>query len=645
MTWVAVGTTAVGAAGAYLNSRNQQTSAPPPQALPGAVNMGGVMTDYGGLYRDPTTGLVTQQDYRFDPYGISSNLDARAMWNQFMGRGNENQVSDLDWQIKQLQQRYDQMNAPGQGAQSQLDLKKYFGAYAPFITVDDKGNPSLDKSITPDNANSIPRDSELFQRFMKDTGGNYGSSNRDISFGKWLKDDINRTLNKQMDTFRSDYGSMQGNQQVNTRGLQDIKNQIDYLTQQRGRMASPQTGPGSNPLMDYTTNLGPEWAGNMQNRNPWTDQWNTVVQDRLRQQGQSPNDWMAQYGVDTASMTPGTAQFNAAVQGLSGSPQMIGAAPRAPGLDLGAANAQRQALDMRTAMDFANQQKLAEQTAARRGMLNSSVGEMTGAANRANLINQQLQNQLNATKYGNDLIAQQYGMQGQEFGMNAQAAQANNAAELARRGLQLQYMNTGLNRQFDQGMQRAGLAGNLQNQWFQQAMAALSNANAMRAEDRNMNVQDYQLQQQRNQMGYGRASDMWTRLQNQMAQANQQRLGQSGMALQGINSLAPISTQYANWGNQSNLANTQMQNAWQMQNQQNAQAQRNANTNLWGNLAAAGLNAWGQNYGSQPQLGETYTSYNPATSYGQISGLPSSGGVAPNLPDNWWLGPQTTGQR
>lgn len=956
--WVGLGTAAIGAAGSYAASRqNSGGGGAPPAQLSGPQAVSGTLGSYGGMTRDPVTGLVTQSTFGFNPTGMSQNLDAQSMWNQFMGRGNQAQTSDLDFQIKALQQKYDQMSKPG--ATGTAAVPAEFRGIQPYV---DKEKGGLWAGTADPDGIKNGKYGEQGKLVMEDFakfGSAYGGD-----FNRWLRDHIkNNDITGKVAQYEKTVDATKGNEEVNTAALNDLKNQMDYLTQQKARMSDP-TQQGSNPLMDMMSNTGPEWGGKMDNVNPFTGQATDMTNSKLSQAGADPSEFMQKYGampdtagqagyndmlakmkekmglagsaspeqmatnnqspfagdyrsllgglkgpemaqgfvnpltgmpgpaqVDTSAGNPyaggfadiaaqaqgalgqdaygimgqngvdssglrnvlaglqgpqmanadptnpqatnwdalvqsgmsnlgkdpmdylkqfgigGTGQgsLQASINGLSGSGQRVGNAPSAPGMDANAAGAMRESQNWQAAQAFGGQRKLRDATAARRGLLSSSVNELADVGDREAMIGQTLRNNMDAAKYGNDLEAQRYGMQAQEAALNADAARANNADDLARQGMKLNYMNTGLSqanlgaslgsqwqnqalsalqgagsadlayknygnnaigqnnaanlsfgnrdiagqqalfgqgteqtklgqdlqstwmsqalaaqgagnsaymgdrslqnagigqnnasnlafaglgldaakfgntannaaagqnnaannayaglqsgilgnadssnlnylglnnsaiqgnnasnlayrnannandlannqflvnatgqgldRAFSQGNTSAGLAANLQNTWFNQAMSALNNSNQMAATDRANNVQDYTIGRDQNNTQNQRASDMWTRLQQQSAQAAGLQNQRAGLANQQNQMGNQTNMQFADWGNQANQANAQMQNSYNAQQQQMQAQQNAANTQMWSGLGQAGMNMFGrfQQPQTQPQ--------------------------------------------
>lgn len=637
MAWVAVASTAVGAGLQAYNQHNQPSGAPPPNALPGPTSPGSIVTDNSVWRRDPVTGQITQSGINFDPSGMGAKLDAESMWNSFMGRDNSAQTADLDWQIKKLQQDYDRMQTPT-GADGKAPIPSQFKGIQPYL---DPATGDLAKwTADPDGIKQGKygeAGQAILDEFMQSTHGQYGNG----GFNAWIKDNINRNVQPQLVEFKKTQEVQGGNATANQKALDDLKNQIEYLTAQKTRITQP-GGQSQNPLEKFMTDTGPKWAGTMDNTNPYTDQWGKVTDQKIAGINDDPTADMEKFGLGSGA-TSYSGQLSGVLNGLGSGQTMGYDALEAGHLDPAAAGRMKDAQDWQTGEEYTNQAKARDAMAARRGMLNSSVSDMQRAGDQSGMIQARLASALGAANMGNDIATKNFGMAAQANQSNNQFAQnavaSNNASELARRMAQIQGLGT-LNSQGQQNYQNF-LAG--KNQSFAQALQSLGAANAMRTEDRNMNVQDWTMGQQENQTGYTRASDMWNRLQAARQQGVANSQNQQGINNQTTGVNIQPQMQLADWQNQSNNANAQMQNAWQMQNAQNGQARANANTNLWGNIASAGLNAYGQYLGQ----GNTGSSSTPMgyEQYQSAFQLPTTtsqnaNGMGVGVTGNWWEPPK-----
>lgn len=625
-------------------SGGEPSGAPPPQTLPGPQAPGGWSTNYGNSWVDPYTGRINQYSYGFDPTQMQAQWDADSMYNQFMGNGNGAITSNIDWQIQKLQQQLDAAKAPGKGAnRGAADISDKYGVTR-FMGEDGKLQDISDTNAIFDGRINTPAAQALREQFRKDTGGNYGGGGA-IGFGKWVRDFYQKSLQPQFGEYQQATRAQEGNQETNTKTIQDLQNQIDFLTQQKGRYTG-QNAPGSNnPLLKYTNDIGPQWqAGD--NANPYLGGWEGMMRDKMAASGQDPNAIYSQYGVPSASGQGAfQSKMNGLINGLNGY-QVTGPGnqPGAPRLDTGAGGAMLNSLNFRSQQNFANQNAARDAQLARRGMGSSAVGELAHSQDSLNLGNELNQNALSAANYFNQNVAQQFGMDTSaaqnQFQNQAQAAAQNNSADLARRGLALQYTNTMNNDLFNQGLSRAQFANTVQNNLFGQAMNSLNANNAMRQQTRDWNAQDYGFGRQENADLYGRQMNMYNLLNTQRQQAFGNQQAQYGLTNQGQSILGGQGMQLADWGNQSNLANAQMRNSWNMYNAQNDAARSNANqAGMWGALGQIG-GAFGNYYGSDrsnggvaPVTSRDYEgSFNLPETYSQNTGSRVGSGVS----GNWW---------
>ena len=594
MAWVGIGSAVVGAAGQYMAAdRARSASGGPPQALPGPTSPGGINTDMGGWWRDPYTGMVNQTNWSFDPTGMGQQLDASMMWNQFMGRDNSNQLNDLNWQIQQLQQNLERLSNPQTGANRATQADDF--GVGRFIGEDGKLQDISDTNAIWDGRINTPAGRALIEQFRKDTGGNYGGTGPK-GFGKWVRDFYQRSLQPKFEEYKKTSATQEGNQQVNQRAIQDLQNQIGYLTQQRDRVTNYQAS--ENPMSKYLTDLGPEWK-TKDNTNPWADEWGTLTGKKIAGADDDPWADMERFGL-VGGGTSAEARLQALLSGQPQTPDYIDPNRlRAPEFDGTQAARLADAMNWRASEEFKNQGQAAEATAARRGMLNSSVLDMQDASRLESLVGSQKDAALKAAMLRDQLQSSNFGQQAQAAASYQNAVSANNAARNAFDANRFQ----GIGLLNSIGNQNYGNWLQGKNQNFQQAMVALDQANKMRSEDRSFDLQDYQIGQSRNQTGYQRAADMWNRLQGLTQQGFQNRMTQQGANTQAAGTFLPANMQMADWQNQSNLGNVQMQNAWQMGNQQRQAAADNANQQGWWNLAGTMAGAMGNYYANRPSGG------------------------------------------
>lgn len=215
------------------------------------------------------------------------------------------------------------------------------------------------------------------------------------------------------------------------------------------------------------------------------------------------------------------------------------------------------------------------------------------------LFGQELQNAAAARGQFNDITSRNFGMHPQAASQNNDAALRAGALGLQGRDLLASNYNSNQGNLFNQGLQQAGFAQSLKDDWFKQAQSALGTANAMRSEDRSWDLQDYQNKLAENQAAYGRTNDQYNHLTGASQQAFANQLSTRAANQGQYGALNNTNMQLAGWNNEANVANTQMQNSY---NAANAQREAAANAAMWqggANAIGAGLNAWGQYSGQE----------------------------------------------
>lgn len=635
MTWVATAVSVGSAAYGAYRQHDTGPGAPPPQQLPGPSSPGAINTSYGNLVRDPVTGAWTSYDYGFDPTQMRSQWDAESMYNDFMGGGNSGVTSDIDWKIKSLQDKYNQMKGSPQGAGAAGEIPAKFKDLQRFL--DEKGNlPDMsDTNAIIQGRINTPQAKALVDQFQKDTGGKYGSNNRDVSFGKWLRDFNQKNLQPLVQEFQQTQQVQGGNKSSNDAALMDLQNQIDYLTQAKtryggsGAAGGPSGASGSgNPFDPFLKDLGAKWAGNGGNVNPRTGQWGALTDKNI--EGAMNNDPMDEFEkymgtqADPAARERAISEFREKMSGaLGGSLGGKYETVSAPSLDPNAATSLERAANFKAAQDMSGQQAQLRNRLGARGM--SAMGEIAAFGAGQNLIGQELQNQASAQEQANNLTAQNWGMRSQAANQNNSAFFQDRAQQLAARdqGLNAYGQLSGMqNNLFNQGMAQTGLAQQMKDQWFQRALQSLGASNQMRTEDRAWDVQDYGLRRGENDALYGRTNDQWNRLNQAKQQAFANRLGLSGQANQSAGMLLGPSMQMADWQNQGNLANTQQQNSYNMYQANQQAAGRNAQDQAIMNGLGAFAQGWGQ-YAAKPSTGTMGSSSPKVSATGWETGSPN----------------------
>lgn len=598
MAWVGIGSAVVGAAGSYMSAKEAGKGGPAPIALPSPVGPGGVMSNNMSGWTDPNTGVTTMYDNGFDPSAMGQYWDNQAAYNSFMGRGNSGITNTIDWKLKQLQQQYDQMSKAGTSSQGKIP-SQFQGIQA---YLDPKTGDLAEFTRDPDGikaGNYGEPGKKIYDEFMQSTQGRYGTG----GFNAWLKDNINRNVQPALAAYKKTQGVQEGNQQTSTAALTDLKNQIEFLTQQKAQYGGDApaggtsgTQTGQNPFDPFLKDLGAKWQGNMDNTNPRTDAWGSLTDKSISEaQNADPTEFMRQYlgsMTDPAQREAVAAKFQADLeQRINGA--NVGIERVSPTLlDPNSAALQEKADNFRAAQSMRGQQDLLRQRLGSRGM--SAMGEIQAAGAGQSLVGQELQNAAAARGQFNDITSKNFGMQSQAASQNNDAALRAGALGLQGTGMLASQYNSNQGNLFNQGLQQAGFAQSLKDNWFKQAQSALGTANAMRSEDRSWDLQDYQNKLAENNTLYGRTNDQYNRLTGASQQAFANQLASRGANQGQYNSLNGTNMQLAGWNNEANVANTQMQNSY---NAANAQREAAANAAKWQgvtNAAGTAANAYAQ---------------------------------------------------
>lgn len=228
----AIGGVAGGVMGG-LQSGPQNMSAP---NLPATRYPGAVSSPYGSMIYDPVNGSASYiQNQSQGAYNPSSYQDA-SLYDALMGGNSAS--SGLTNQIQQQQLMLDQLKAKGGGKQP---------TYQDFgIPVDPKTGQPIKYQ---DYFNKRGADNPLWDMFMKYTGGNYGSDNQDISFGKWAKDFQNKYWNPAMDSYTNAQKAYETNTGAVNNAIQQQQLQLDQMKAMAGDAGSAQASASQNPLM------------------------------------------------------------------------------------------------------------------------------------------------------------------------------------------------------------------------------------------------------------------------------------------------------------------------------------------------------------------------------------------------------------
>jgi len=591
--WVAGIGAAATLGSSYLNSQNQPET-PQPGQLPYAQTPGSVNTPYGGGYMDPYTGAFNYTQNNFDPYAFGQQLDTNSMYDQFMtgGQGNSRAMSDMDYQIQQLQQQMQRLQGQNTGGAggvgAQQSLSEALGPNVAKALTDSQGN-----LIDFSDRNALIQNPTLVAMFHEATKDQHGTFGKGDGFMNWFKAwRDNAGIDQKVQKYQNDQKTNVGNTDTRNVAIQDLQNKLNYLNQAKTRLGG--NSLAGNPLIPFTKDIGGTWQGKGNNTNPNQEAWGDLLAKKMGMANADPNDELNRT-LGTMGTAGGTATANADYQRQIDNLGQL-KTNLAPGQlsELGG-GALAQTLNFASDADFRNQGLLRDAQNARRGMLGGAVGELAHAQDSLNLGNQHNQNTLRAADYVNDVRQNQFGMDAQAFGANNAGIAGNNATKMGGLNFMFNAANTG----FNQGLQRQDLANTMGNNWYNQALSALQQANGMRSENRAWDVQDYGMGRDENQALYGRNMDMFNLLNQQRQQTFGNTMAQNNANLQGVGQGMQYTSNLANQNTQRDLGQFQMGQAWQMGNAQNQAAQRNANQSAWGSALGGLASGIGSYYGGQ----------------------------------------------
>lgn len=225
-----------GVAGAVMGGLSGGQRQPEAPIIPATRYPGAVSSPYGSMIYDPITGGTRYvQNQNTGSYNPSSYQDA-SLYDALMGGNSAS--SSLTQQIQQQQLMLDQLKAKGGGKQP---------TYQDFgVPLD----PNTGQPINYQNyINKRGADNPLWETFMKDTGGNYGSDNQDISFGKWAKDWTIRSLNPAIESYKNAMKSYESNSGAANDAIGQQQLQLDQMRAMAGDQGSAQASTSKNPLM------------------------------------------------------------------------------------------------------------------------------------------------------------------------------------------------------------------------------------------------------------------------------------------------------------------------------------------------------------------------------------------------------------
>jgi len=268
----AVGGALGGAVGGMFDSEGNPYTPPDLQQYGG---IGAVQGTYGGSYVDPVTGRVVYASNTNTP--TMQSYQDQQTYNQLMGYGGG--TSELDQRIKSQQATLDALKKQGAGSVKLSD-------FLPPEWIGKDGNV-----VNPqDYINKRGADNPLWAAFMRDTGGNYGSDNPDISFSKWSKDIYSRNVAPKLADYGNAEKTAKGNQAVYDQQVRDAESQLEALSGIKSQISGG--GQTTNPMLSYLEH-GPNQSNYIAQQ--MTDQYGNAMNQA--------NQQLASRGVGASSMS------------------------------------------------------------------------------------------------------------------------------------------------------------------------------------------------------------------------------------------------------------------------------------------------------------------------------------------------------
>lgn len=593
----------------------------PPPDLQAPVSPGGVIGDYGGVMRDPYTGLIT---YTNNDIGVGNQDIMRNSYLQdiLMGGTGAGATSDLDSQIQFQQMLIDRLSNPKSSGSANLDLSKYL----PKGWVDDKGN-ILDIS----NPNNIPRTSPVYQEFQQQTHGNYGSKNPDISFAKWIQDVYKRNVQPKLADFENAKKAVSGNEVVGGEALKAAQLKLQQLQGARQNFTGSQAGVANNPMLQYLNKeRDPRYQQDINRWRGQADKDYAQMQQKADLPFHTGDDWgIAGFDAAGNRLNPDGSKYDASADykgGLyngpdSGDYQM---------LDAQSAGALGDVLSRQAATTFQNANIGRDQNMANRGLLSSSVNEVARAGDVARLADAQANARLGGLNAYNDVIGANNKTSAQRFQDQFNAAMARAQTGQWQAQMKGNDTNSLFNRASSIDQTRYGRQNNefnlrnqLEQQWRSNALQSLGVQGGLEDRNQGLDRQNYL-----DRMGF---SNFLTG-QSQQAFAND--MARRGLTLNQTGQGLGVNMNMAGQQTSQNVANQQMQNSFANAQDQQAASRNQANSQMWGNLIGNGINAYQMQNQTQPLKingGTTGTwgsinpngqqpGYDPALNYGASYG-------------------------
>ena len=570
--WGPVGASVGGALGGAVGGmvKSGHAAGPPPD-MQAPISPGGVIGDYGGVMRDPYTGLVT---YTNNDIGVGNSDIMRNNYLQdlLMGGTGAGATSDLDSQIQFQQMLIDRLSNPQSSGSANLDMAKYL----PKGWVGKDG-----KILDISNPNSIPRDSEVYQEFQAQTHGNYGSGNADISFSKWLQDVYNRNVKPKLADFENAKKAVSGNEVVGGEALKAAQLKLKQLQGSREQFTGQQAGIANNPMLQYLNKeKDPRYQQDVDRWRGQSDRDFAQMQEKADLPFNTGDDWTLA-GFDEAGnqLNPDGSRYDGSAswdrgeyQGPdSGDYQM---------LDAQSAGALGDVMSRQAANEFRNANIGRDQNMANRGLLSSSVNEVARGGDVARLADAQANARLGGFNAYNDVIGKNNQTSAQKFQDQFNSAMARAQTGQWRAQMQGQDTQNLYNRamgidQTRYGRQNSefGLKNQLEQQWRANALQSLGVQGGL--EDRS---QGYDRQNYTDRMGFSNF------LTGQSNNAFNQEMQRRGLNLQQTGQGMNVNMNMAGQQTAANTGNQQMLNSFNNAADQQAASRDAANSQMWGSL-------------------------------------------------------------
>jgi hypothetical protein len=562
---------------------------------------GGVLGDYGGMMRDPVTGLVTYTNNNFS--GANSDLMRnRYLQDRLMGGTGAGATNDLDAQIMFQQSIIDRYMNPKATTNKGVTAADY---------VDPKFlNPKTGKiwdDSTPEGHAALR---QLFEAEVPSL--KYKGKSKANSMGFWLTDRMQEQTTKYKE-FEAANKANTGNAQISDEALKAAQSRLAQLKQSKEQFGQQTPGLQDNPFLKYLDKeRDPRYQ---QDVDRWRGQADKDY-EQMQKKAELPFNTGDDYGVAGfdkygKSTDPDAFNFNAALnRGTYAGPTQ----GEYVDFDLKGGRTLEESLRRAAANNMQAQNLATDELSARRGLLSSAMNEVGRAGNAARLGDAQANAQLMGMNMTNDLT----GRQNQVGAMRFQD-QFNAALEKARTGqwsanAQMQREGDLFNRakgiddtRYARQNNEYGLQQELQDRWRNNALQSLGVQGGLEDRMQGLDRQNFADRMGFSQFLEGQANNAF----NQEMQRNQMTMNQGGQGM-GIN--MNMAGQNVN----RNMAQQQMENSAMNSANQMASNRSAGNQQMWGNLISTGMQGY-QNWAANRNRGlGSPTSMPPRASYNQV---------------------------